>query len=290
VLRPPRARGSNGAVAAPLITFLSDYGLDDEFVGICHGVIARACPQAQVIDVTHGISRHDVRAGALALRAALPFVPAGVHLAVVDPEVGARRTQRGGPRRAVALRTVDEQRLLVGPDNGLLVLAAERFGGAEEAVDIGRSRFRLEPVSQTFHGRDIFAPVAAALACGEPLAAVGDPVAVDELTGLELPVARVQDGVLVAHALTIDRFGNVALNVDHELLATFGLRLGASVVLRGGPHTLNARYAATFADVEPGALLVYEDAQRMLAVAINRGSAAAVLGIERDDELRIAPA
>lgn len=284
------ARGSNARVTAPLITFLSDYGLGDEFVGVCHGVIARACPQARVIDITHGIERHDVRAGALALRAALPYVPAGVHLAVVDPEVGARSTPRGGPRRAVALRTVDEQRFLVGPDNGVLALAAELFGGIEEAVDIGRSRFRLEPVSQTFHGRDIFAPVAAALASGEPIAAVGDPIGGEDLARLELPAARVHDGSLIAHALTIDRFGNVALNVDHEQLADFGMKLGASVILRGGPHTLHARYAATFADVEPGALLVYEDAQRMLAVAINRGSAAAVLGIERDDELRITPA
>jgi S-adenosylmethionine hydrolase len=277
-------------VAAAVITFLSDYGTEDEFVGVCHGVIARACPQARVIDLSHGIARHDVRAGALALRAALPFTPAGVHLAVVDPEVGASETARGGPRRAVALRVADEQRLLVGPDNGLLALAAERFGGVTEAVDIGRSPYRLEPVSQTFHGRDIFAPVAATLACGEPLAAVGDPIVADDLVALELPVAWTEDGTLVVHALTIDRFGNVALNVGHEQLAAFGLRLGESVTLSCGGRSLQARYASTFADVEPGAPLVYEDAHRTLAIAINRGSAAADLGIERDAELRIAPA
>src|ERR671939_1055083 len=142
---------------ARVITFLSDYGHDDDFVGVCHGVIARIAPDARVIDVTHGIPRHDVRSGALVLRRALPYLPPGVHLAVVDPEVGAER-------RAVAVRTAEEGRLMVGPDNGLLSLAAQRFGGAVEAVDVGRSQHRLRPVSATFHGRDLFAPVAAHLA------------------------------------------------------------------------------------------------------------------------------
>src|SRR3954453_4399173 len=141
----------------PLVTFLSDYGLDDEFVGVVHAVIARVAPDVRVIDVTHGIARHDVRAGALVLRDALPYMPPGVHLAVVDPEVGGRR-------RAVALACAEEERILVGPDNGLLTLAAERFGGVIEAIDIGHSPPRLEPVSATFHGRDLFAPVAARLA------------------------------------------------------------------------------------------------------------------------------
>src|SRR5207244_4090025 len=141
----------------PTVTFLSDYGYEDEFVGVCHGVIARICPDARVIDITHGIPRHDVRSAALVLRNTLPYMPPGVHLAVVDPEVGAER-------RAVAVRTAADagpERLLVGPDNGLLALAADGMGGAVEAVDVGRSAWRLEPVSATFHGRDMFAPVAA---------------------------------------------------------------------------------------------------------------------------------
>ena len=128
-----------------VITFLSDYGHDDEFVGVCHGVMARIAPDAHVIDVSHGIERHDVRSGALVLRRALPYFPPGVHLAVVDPEVG-------GERRAVAVRTAEDDRILVGPDNGLLALAIERFGGAVEAVDVARSPHRLEPTSATFHG------------------------------------------------------------------------------------------------------------------------------------------
>ncbi len=204
---------------APVITFLSDYGLDDDFVGVCHGVIARIAPDARVIDVTHGIARHDVRTGALVLRRALPYFPAGVHLAVVDPEVG-------GERRAVAVRTAEEDRILVGPDNGVLALAVERFGGAVEAVDIARSKHRLEPSSATFHGRDLFAPVTAHLAAGAALADAGDPIDPDELTGLHMPAARREDGGLVAHALAFDRFGNVMLDVEHDELAGSGLKLG----------------------------------------------------------------
>src|SRR6185503_8927179 len=158
----------------------------------------------------------DVRAGALVLARALPYMPPGVHLAVVDPEVG-------GERRAVAVRCADEDRLLVGPDNGLLAPAARRFGGAVEAVDVGRSPHRLEPVAATFHGRDVFAPVAAHLAAGAPLAGAGDPVPVDELTPLDLPRPVVGDGRVEAHVLTVDRFGNVTLDVTHDELAGSGL-------------------------------------------------------------------
>jgi S-adenosyl-L-methionine hydrolase (adenosine-forming) len=262
----------------PVLTFLSDYGLDDEFVGVCHGVVARVAPEVRVLDVTHGVPRHDIRAGALILRRSLPYFPPGVHLAVVDPEVG-------GERRPIAARTAEEDRLLVGPDNGLLSLAAARFGGITEAVDLVRSPLRLQPVSATFHGRDIFAPVAARLAAGAPLAEAGDPVDPDRLLGLELPLGRVEDGDLVAHALAFDRFGNVMLDVDHDQLTSLGLRLGHGVVIDGEP----ARYTTTFADVAPGALLLYEDAYRALSVAVNRGSAAERLGLRLDDEVRIAP-
>lgn len=262
------------------VTFASDYGHQDEFVGVCHGVLAGLAPAARVIDVTHGIPRHDVRFGAIVLRNALPFMPTGVHLAVVDPEVGGRR-------RAVALRCGDEMQLLVGPDNGLLRLAAERFGGIVEAVEIGRSRWRLEPVSATFHGRDVFAPVAAALARGEELAGCGEPLAVDELAELALPSARREGDQLIAHALIADRFGNVILDADHGDVTGLGARLGDELEIATDGRVLRARFAGTFADVGPGALLVYEDAQQQLALAINRGSAADDLDIGRDAELRL---
>jgi S-adenosylmethionine hydrolase len=258
-----------------VITFLSDYGLADGFAGICHGVIARICPAARVIDISHDIPRHDVRAGALVLRAALPYVPAGVHLAIVDPDVGAER-------RAVALQAGDG-RLLVGPDNGLLSLVADEAGGVVEAVEIGGSPWRLEPVSATFHGRDLFAPVAAHLAAGEPLRDAGAPFDPAGLVRLDLPRARVDEGVLVAHIVYVDRFGNVQLDATHEDLADAGLRLGHAVLV--GAHS--ARYLRTFADAQAGELLVYEDSSRMLAVAISQGDAAERLGVAAGDELRI---
>jgi S-adenosyl-L-methionine hydrolase (adenosine-forming) len=265
---------------AAVITFLSDYGREDDFVGVCHGVIARIAPEARVIDITHGIERHDVRTGALVLRRGLPYFPAGVHLAVVDPEVGGRR-------RAVAVRTAAEDRILVGPDNGLLVPAVEAFGGAIEVVDIAHSRHRLEPTSATFHGRDLFAPVSAHLAAGAPVAEAGDSIDITDLTPLHMPAARRDEhGGLVAHALAFDRFGNVMLDVEHAELAGSGLKLGHRVSI----NDELAHYVTTFADVPPGELLLYEDAYRALALAVNRGSAALHLGLDLDAEVRIRPA
>jgi S-adenosylmethionine hydrolase len=258
------------------ITFLSDYGLQDDFVGVCHAVMGRIAPGAPILDLTHGIGRHDIRTGALVLRRALPYTAPGVHLAVVDPEVGSQR-------RAVALRTAEESRILVGPDNGLLSLAAQRFGGIVEAIDISRSPHRLEPASATFHGRDIFAPVAAALAAGAELSEAGDPLDTEEVAHLEMPLAMVDDDGLVAHAIAFDRFGNATLDVEHEELTGAGLRLGAPLTVNGQ----EARYAVTFSDVGIGELLLYEDAYRTLALAVNRGSARDALGLEVDTELRI---
>src|SRR4051794_32795325 len=157
----------------PVITFLSDYGPGDEYVGVVHGVIASIAPRARIIDLGHGVPPQDVRTGARRLARALPFTPPGIHLAVVDPGVGTAR-------RAVALRAGD--RLLVGPDNGLLVEGLE----IDAAVEISNSPWRLEPVSATFHGRDIFAPVTARLAAGEAFEAAGEPI--DPATLVRLPV------------------------------------------------------------------------------------------------------
>jgi S-adenosyl-L-methionine hydrolase (adenosine-forming) len=262
------------------ITFLSDYGLEDDFVGVCHAVIARIAPDARIVDLTHGLERHDVRTAAMVLRRSLPFCAPGVHLAVVDPGVGTAR-------RAIALKTTEEDRILVGPDNGLLSLAAQRFGGIAEVVDVTRSPHRLEPVSATFHGRDLFAPIAAALAAGAVLAEAGDPIDADEIVRTDMPLAflDVDAGVLLAHAVAFDRFGNVTLDVEHAELTEAGLRLGLGVDVNGR----HGVYATTFADVAPGELLLYEDAYRTLSLAINRGSARDVLGLARDDELRIRP-
>jgi S-adenosyl-L-methionine hydrolase (adenosine-forming) len=264
-----------------IVTLLTDYGHDDEFVGVCHAVIRSIHPTVEILDVTHGIGRYDVRHGALVLRNTLPYLPKGVHVGVVDPQVGTER-------RAVAVQTGDG-RILVGPDNGLLSLAWEHAGGISLAVDVTRSPHRLEPVSATFHGRDVFAPVAAHLAAGAELADSGDPLEPGSLERLELPAPREEGDALVAHALVCDRFGNVSLDVDHEHMAGTGLRLGELVEVEAGDRRRAATYAHTFADVEPGELLVYEDAYRTLALAVNRGDAAAMLGVEPDAEVRLRP-
>jgi S-adenosylmethionine hydrolase len=262
----------------PVMTFLSDYGLDDDFVGVCHGVIARIAPDVRVIDITHGIARHEVHTGALVLRRALRYMPAGVHLAVVDPGVGSAR-------RAVALRCEGGGgRILVGPDNGLLTLAAQDFGGVAEAVDIGASALELSPRSASFHGRDLFAPVAAHLAAGTPLAQAGEPVDQSGLAMLELPRAQVADDRLLAHVLDADRFGNIMLDASPADLEASGLRDAAVVIVNGVRATL----ATTFADVPPGGLLLYEDSYGALSLAVNRGSAIEALGLEIYARVQIA--
>jgi S-adenosylmethionine hydrolase len=266
--------------AVPLITFLSDYGRWDEFVGVCHAVMARRCPRARIIDLGHGVPRHDVRAGALALDAALRYCAPGVHLAVVDPGVG-------GARRAIALRVARGDRLFVGPDNGLLAVAAENFGGVVEAVDIGDSPECLRPISATFHGRDIFAPVAAALADGVPLDGVGEAVAIDSLETIELPRAHRHGDTVIAHVLTIDVYGNLSLDATPELAAAAGLEPGSALVVEAGARSASGQLGRTFGDVPPGELLAYGDSSGSLALAVNGASAAELLGVRPDDEVRL---
>ena len=264
-----------------IVSLLTDYGYDDEFVGVCHAVIRGIAPDAQVIDLTHGIPRYGVRQGAIVLRNSLPYTPKGVHVAIVDPQVGTER-------RGLALQTADE-RVLVGPDNGLLSLAWEAAGGVIEAVDISRSPHRLEPVSATFHGRDIFAPVAARLAAGAELAEAGQHIEPDELQTISLPEPEVSEGEVVAHALLVDRFGNVSLNVSHSDLAGSGLALGRGVEVEAGGERFIGMFAQTFADVRSGDVILYEDAYRSLALAINRGDAAATMQLGPDSRVVLRP-
>ena len=265
-----------------ILSLLTDYGHEDEFVGVCHAVMRGIAPEVPIVDLTHGVPRYGVRQGAIVLRNAVPYVPVGVHVAIVDPQVGTER-------RGVALRTGDG-RVLVGPDNGLLSLAWEACGGVVEAVDISRSPHRLEPVSATFHGRDIFAPVAAHLATGADLAEAGQHIEPDELQVLALPHAEVSDGRVVAHVLLVDRFGNASLDVGHAELAGSGLSLGKPVEIEveGGERFI-ATFAQTFADVRPGDVILYEDAYRMLAIAVNRGDAAATLRLTPDSTVVLRP-
>jgi hypothetical protein len=264
---------------ARFITFLTDFGLQDDFVGTCHGVMKRIAPEVEIIDITHGIAPQAVLQGALTLANTLPFMPVGVHLAVVDPGVG-------GARRALALRD-EEGRLHVGPDNGLLIPAAEKLGGIAEAHELANPRYALESVSRTFHGRDLFSPAAAHLALGVPLADLGPPIDPDALARLDLPRPEVGATRIHCTVLSIDRFGNVQLNLDRSHFDEAGIVPGTRVELQIGSERYYAVAARTFADARPGDIILYEDAYRNLSIAINGGNAAAMFGIGEGQDVRI---
>ena len=261
------------------VTFLTDFGLEDDFVGTCHGVIKRIAPDVQIIDITHGIYRGRILQGALALANALAYMPPGVHLAVVDPGVGTAR-------RPLVLRD-REGRLYVGPDNGLLLPAVDRHGGVDAAHELANPEYALETVSRTFHGRDLFSPAAAHLAAGVPLAELGPPIAPDALVRLEIPEPEIGQARMRATVLGVDRFGNVALNLTREHLERVAVVPGMRVELAARGERYFAVAARTFGDARPGDLILYEDSYRNVAVAVARGSAAELLGIDEGSELMI---
>jgi S-adenosyl-L-methionine hydrolase (adenosine-forming) len=261
------------------ITFLSDFGLVDDFVGTCHAVMKRIAPEAQIIDLTHGIRPQQVLEGALVLANTVPYSPAGVHLAIVDPGVGSGR-------RALALE-VGEGRRLVGPDNGLLLPAAERLSGIRAAHEITNPDYALTPVSATFHGRDLFSPAAAHLALGLPPAELGPPVDPEALVRLDVPRPEVADGRIRATCLYVDRFGNLQLNFGRALLEETGIVPGRRVRLTAGAVSEEAIAVRTFADAERGELVLYEDSYRNVSVAVSRGNAAERLGIEAGATIEI---
>jgi S-adenosylmethionine hydrolase len=249
------------------IVFLTDYGLADEFVGVCHAVIARVAPEVRVIDLTHAVPRHSVLHGAVTLGRSVRFAPEdSVFLAVVDPGVGSER-------RPIAVEA-SSGAVLVGPDNGLLSMAWDALGGATRAVAITSEEVVLHPVSRTFHGRDLFAPAAAHLAAGLPLERLGPEVELDSLHRVDLARPMVTPGAIGARVVAIDGFGNVQLNATPEDLTAAGLAGPLSV----GRWTIPR--AATFADVPRGALAAIVDSQGFVALVVNHGSAAKVLGLE----------
>jgi S-adenosylmethionine hydrolase len=258
------------------IVFLSDFGLDEPFVGVCHGVIARIAPDARLIDLSHGIPPQDVVRGAISLADAVPFMPPAVYLAVVDPGVGSER-------RAVAVET-NGRSALVGPDNGILSLAWQALGGVRRAVQIASPDVLLEPVSETFHGRDVFAPAAAHLAAGRPIHALGPEIDPSGLARVAFPRPEVEPGSIRCEVLSVDRFGNVQLNVDLSALEAAGLAGGGELELRGARGSVRLRRVRTFAEIPEGELGILADSSGRLAIARNRGSAAeAVAGLGDPD-------
>ena len=260
------------------VSFLSDFGLQDDFVGTCHGVIKQIAPETQIIDVTHGIPPQQILQGALVLASTLPYMPVGVHLAVIDPGVGSSR-------RALALRD-EEGRFFVGPDNGLLVPAADRAGIAV-AHELANPKYALETISRTFHGRDLFAPAAAHLSLGVAIDELGPPIDADALVRLDLPQAELGPDKIGATVLYVDSFGNVALNVTREHVAGVGIVPGTQVELELGGERFYAVSARTFADARPGDIVLYEDSYRNMSVAISNGNAGEMLHARPGQSLRI---
>ena len=260
------------------ITFLSDFGLKDDFVGTCHGVMKRIAPDAEIIDITHGIPAQSVLQGALVLSNTIGFMPVGVHLAIVDPGVG-------GPRRPLALRDA-EGRLYVGPDNGLLLPAARRTG-VDEAYELANPAYALDTISRTFHGRDLFSPAAAHLATGVPLAELGPPVDPEGLMRLDLPEPVVVDGAITATMLYVDSFGNIALNLDRDGVQALGIGPGTRVELELSGERYYAVVARTFADARAGDVILYEDSYKNMSIAISRGSAARMLHASPGQRIKI---
>lgn len=262
------------------ISLLTDYGLDDGFVAACHGVAATIAPHVPVIDVTHLVPAGDVRRGAAVLAQTVPYLPAGVHVAVVDPGVGT-------DRRAIAVSA--GSRLFVGPDNGVLSWALEAIGGADAAHELTERSLWLATVSATFHGRDIFLPVAAHLAAGRPIGDVGPRLPIADLVTLPVPGATVTGDRADGEVLSVDGFGNVQLSVSDADLRRIGAREGVSLVVSVGRTRVTVPLRATFASVPPGELVAYTDSVGMVAIAVNRGDAAQRLGLPSGARVRLSP-
>jgi S-adenosylmethionine hydrolase len=268
------------------ITLLTDYGPASSFVGVCHAVALRLAPGVPVLDLAHDVPPCDVRSGALLLAHALPHLPPGVHVAVVDPGVGT-------PRRRVAAVAGDHA--FVGPDNGLLSFALAAAGGAERAVVLDDERYWLRRRSATFDGRDVFVPVAAHLASGTPLESLGSSIPPSSLVSLPEPVARVEGRGALVEVLLADRFGNLQTAGRAEHLEGIGVAEGDELLvervaaLGSEPARWRARRVRTFGDAKPGELGVLLDSDARLALAVSLGSARTALGISPGELLRLTP-
>ncbi len=261
------------------ITFLSDYGHDDEFVGVVHSVLRQLCPDVRVVDLTHGIAPFDVRGGGLALARAAQYLTPGVVIAVVDPGVGSAR-------RPVAIEVADGAAVFVGPDNGLFGPAVQMVGGAIRAVWLNDPEHHLESPGPLFDGRDVFAPVAAALCNGVPLEELGELVEPAGLFPGIFPLSEVgDDGALTAEVLWVDRYGNAQLNVDPTELDELGdvFELDLSGTRR------SARRAHHFSEVGTGAIGLVVDSYGFIAIVTDRGAAAEDLGLRAGDQLTLRP-
>lgn len=247
------------------ISFLSDFGHDDEFVGVVHGVLAKLAPRSRVIDVGHRFPRGNIKTAALALTRAIQYLPEGVCLAVVDPGVGT-------DRKAIAAQT--PWGFFVGPDNGLLSPAVAMVGGADKVVSIENPEARIPSPGQTFHGRDVFGPAAALLASGDSeIGELGPEVPGEELIPLLLPLTETEGSTVSGEAWWVDTFGNVQTNIGPEDLGAVGLSPGDTVTLKVGSTIHSLPWVRSYGEVEEGQTLIHVDSVGLLALAVRGGRA-----------------
>jgi S-adenosylmethionine hydrolase len=273
-------------VTGPLISLLSDFGARDPSAAIMRGVVLGICPDARIVDISHEVRKFAIRDGALLLWCALPYLPVGFHVAVVDPGVGTAR-------RPIAIAT-GRGDALVGPDNGLLVAAARKLGGIAAVHELADERFRLPVVSTSFHGRDIFAPAAAHLATGVPIRELGPPLDPADLAGSPIREPTIRAGSLETAIIYVDTFGNVKLGAVREeleralgpLAPGHGLRLEVTKP-SAATEAIDTTWQTTFGDVEAGETLVYEDSYRRICLAAREADAAAKHGLGDDLEVTV---
>ncbi|WP_049559803.1 SAM hydrolase/SAM-dependent halogenase family protein [Nonomuraea sp. SBT364] len=263
-----------------VITLLTDYGLEDGYVAACHGVMAGIAPAARVIDVCHLVPSGDVRRGAAILAQTIPYLPQGVHIGAVDPG-------GGGLRRPVAIEAGG--RVFIGPDNGLLSWAVAASGGASAAYELRNDEHFLHPVSPTFHGRDVFAPVAGRLCTGLRPRDLGPEVPLGRLVSLPEPTSVLRGGAVEGEVVSVDRYGNAQLSIAAGDLETLGLRIGDTVGVWLGRRRLSMPYRETYAAVPPGELVAFADSAGLIAFAVNSGDAAQRLGLPPGAHVRLAP-
>jgi S-adenosylmethionine hydrolase len=256
--------------APSTVSFLSDYGLADEFVGVCKGVVLSFAPDVRLLDVTHEVPVHDVRAGALTLVRSVQYLPAGVVLAVVDPGVGTER-------RLVAARTGDH--VLLGPDNGLLAPAVALLGGAEQVVVLTNEAYRLPAPGPTFAGRDVLAPAAGHLCAGVGIDELGDAVDPASLVPGLVSLPRTEGDAISGEVWWVDRFGNCQLNIDPDELRGLGAEPGRAVEIRVGEGARMARWVGTYADARASELVLVVDSYGLVSLAYDRRSAAEELNL-----------
>jgi S-adenosyl-L-methionine hydrolase (adenosine-forming) len=269
------------AERAGWLTFLSDFGFEDPFLGVCKGVIARTAPDVQVLDVMHLVEPQDIEQGAAVLASAVPYLPVpAVHLALVDPF-------RAAPVRGVAVRTGDGS-TFVSPDNGLTSLAWQVAGGGVQAHLLDNPDMWAPKAARTFRARDVFAPVAAALAAGTPIEQVGTPIDVEDLELLAVREPTVDEDHVHGEVVTVDHFGNLTLNLQRAHLEQAGITLGDAVELRCSGKARTVPFLTTYGEAERGTLVVCEDSFSTVTVAVNQGRASTELRARRGDPVVIA--